>query len=115
MDGNRSVKRCRVQDSQETPVANETDELFCFSADTAYSCDPRIKKFKEEEKARKESEKKAKADAKKREQEEKERVSLVCIHSKCVTPASVACSLTLSALRKSISIILTFQSDVETE
>ncbi|XP_035537061.1 dnaJ homolog subfamily C member 2 [Morone saxatilis] len=45
--------------------------------DTAYSCDPRIKKFKEEEKARKESEKKAKADAKKREQEEKERVSLI--------------------------------------
>ncbi|TMS02866.1 DnaJ-like protein subfamily C member 2 [Larimichthys crocea] len=42
--------------------------------DTAYSCDPRIKKFKEEEKARKESEKKAKADAKKREQEEKERM-----------------------------------------
>ncbi|CAL9683298.1 unnamed protein product [Knipowitschia caucasica] len=41
--------------------------------DTAYSCDPRIKKFKEEEKARKESEKKAKADAKKREQEEKEK------------------------------------------
>lgn len=44
-------------------------------ADTAYNCDPRIKKFKEEEKARKESEKKAKAEAKKREQEEKERVS----------------------------------------
>ncbi|XP_034529281.1 dnaJ homolog subfamily C member 2 [Notolabrus celidotus] len=42
--------------------------------DTAYSCDPRIKKFKEEEKARKESEKKAKADAKKREQEEKDRI-----------------------------------------
>ncbi|XP_030637517.1 dnaJ homolog subfamily C member 2 [Chanos chanos] len=41
--------------------------------DTAYSCDPRIKKFKEEEKARKESEKKAKAEAKKREQEERER------------------------------------------
>ncbi|KAM4615119.1 dnaJ homolog subfamily C member 2 [Polymixia lowei] len=41
--------------------------------DTAYSCDPRIKKFKEEEKARKESEKKAKVEAKKREQEEKER------------------------------------------
>ncbi|KAG7215840.1 hypothetical protein INR49_021812 [Caranx melampygus] len=41
--------------------------------DTAYSCDPRIKKFKEDEKARKESEKKAKAEAKKREQEEKER------------------------------------------
>ncbi|CAK6959978.1 dnaJ homolog subfamily C member 2 [Scomber scombrus] len=41
--------------------------------DTAYSGDPRIKKFKEEEKARKESEKKAKAEAKKREQEEKDR------------------------------------------
>ncbi|KAG5845662.1 dnaJ homolog subfamily C member 2 [Anguilla rostrata] len=41
--------------------------------DTAYSCDPRIKKFKEEEKARKESEKKAKVEAKRREQEEKER------------------------------------------
>lgn len=41
--------------------------------DTAYSGDPRIKKFKEEEKARKESEKKAKAEAKKKEQEEKER------------------------------------------
>ncbi|XP_061921636.1 dnaJ homolog subfamily C member 2 [Entelurus aequoreus] len=42
--------------------------------DTAYSCDPRIKKFKDDEKARKESEKKAKAEAKKREQEEKERI-----------------------------------------
>ncbi|XP_076006756.1 dnaJ homolog subfamily C member 2 [Genypterus blacodes] len=41
--------------------------------DTAYSCDPRIKRFKEEEKARKESEKKAKVEAKKREQEEKDR------------------------------------------
>ncbi|XP_072257814.1 dnaJ homolog subfamily C member 2 [Pyxicephalus adspersus] len=41
--------------------------------DNAYSSDPRIKKFKEEEKARKEAEKKAKADARRREQEEKER------------------------------------------
>lgn len=48
-----------------------------MSTDTAYSCDPRIKKFKEEEKARKESEKKAKAEAKKKEQEEKERVSVI--------------------------------------
>ncbi|XP_077401369.1 dnaJ homolog subfamily C member 2 isoform X1 [Vanacampus margaritifer] len=44
--------------------------------DTAYSCDPRIKKFKEEEKARKESEKKAKVEAKKKEQEEKDRARL---------------------------------------
>ncbi|KAA0720817.1 DnaJ -like protein subfamily C member 2 [Triplophysa tibetana] len=41
--------------------------------DTAYNSDPRIKKFKDDEKARKESEKKAKAEAKKREQEEKDR------------------------------------------
>ncbi|KAJ8007262.1 hypothetical protein DPEC_G00115720 [Dallia pectoralis] len=41
--------------------------------DTAYSLDPRIKKFKDDEKARKESEKKAKADAKRKELEEKER------------------------------------------
>lgn len=52
-----------------------------ISTDTAYSCDPRIKKFKEEEKARKESEKKAKADAKRREQEEKERVSFIALLS----------------------------------
>lgn len=42
--------------------------------DTAYNCDPRIKKFKEEEKARKEAEKKAKAEAKRKEQEEKEKL-----------------------------------------
>lgn len=53
---------------------NDINDSCCFLPDTAYSCDPRIKKFKEEEKARKESEKKAKAEAKKREQEEKERV-----------------------------------------
>ncbi|XP_053320234.1 dnaJ homolog subfamily C member 2 [Spea bombifrons] len=41
--------------------------------DNAYSSDPRIKKFKEEEKARKEAEKKAKADAKRKEQEEREK------------------------------------------
>ncbi|XP_061496440.1 dnaJ homolog subfamily C member 2 isoform X2 [Rhineura floridana] len=41
--------------------------------DTAYSCDPRIKKFKEEERAKKEAEKKAKVEAKRKEQEERER------------------------------------------
>ncbi|CAI9617295.1 unnamed protein product [Staurois parvus] len=44
-----------------------------MSIDNAYSSDPRIKKFKEEEKARKEAEKKAKADARRREHEEKEK------------------------------------------
>jgi len=43
--------------------------------DTAYSCDPRIKRFKEEERSRKESERKGRAEAKKKEQEEKDRVS----------------------------------------
>uniref|UniRef100_A0A8C6QEY3 DnaJ homolog subfamily C member 2 n=1 Tax=Nannospalax galili TaxID=1026970 RepID=A0A8C6QEY3_NANGA len=41
--------------------------------DNAYSCDPRIKNFKEEEKAEKEAEKKAKAEAKRKEQEAKEK------------------------------------------
>ncbi|XP_030072265.1 dnaJ homolog subfamily C member 2 [Microcaecilia unicolor] len=41
--------------------------------DSAYSSDPRIKKFKEEEKARKEAEKKAKAEAKRKEQEAKDK------------------------------------------
>ena len=49
--------------------------MRCVTADTAYSCDPRIKRFKEEEKSRKDAEKKAKADAKKKEQEDKDRVS----------------------------------------
>ena len=62
-------------------ITHAIDGSCCLVADTAYSCDPRIKKFKEEEKARKESEKKAKAEAKKREQEEKERVSLSHNHS----------------------------------
>lgn len=78
-------------------------ELLCLTADTAYSCDPRIKKFKEEEKARKESEKKAKADAKKREQEEKERVSLVLN----ITPANITSI--------NFDIILNFQSPFGTE
>lgn len=61
-------------------------EVSCFSSvhdasfllpDNAYSCDPRIKKFKEEEKAKKEAEKKAKVEAKRKEQEAKEKVSEV--------------------------------------
>lgn len=72
-----------IEESLQTvPEISAEHEVYCLiSTDTAYSCDPRIKKFKEEEKARKESEKKAKADAKKREQEEKERVSV--IHQLC--------------------------------
>uniref|UniRef100_A0A8C4QF94 DnaJ (Hsp40) homolog, subfamily C, member 2 n=1 Tax=Eptatretus burgeri TaxID=7764 RepID=A0A8C4QF94_EPTBU len=41
--------------------------------DTAYACDPRIRRFKEEEKARKESEKQARLAAKRQKIEEEER------------------------------------------
>ena len=61
------------------PTLQDVLTKSCFSPDTAYSCDPRIKKFKEEEKARKESEKKAKVEAKKREQDEKDRVGVALI------------------------------------
>lgn len=43
--------------------------------DTAYTLDPRIKKFKEMEKAEKEARKKARAEAAKQEALERERVS----------------------------------------
>lgn len=45
-----------------------------ISTDTAYSLDPRIKKFKEMEKAEKEARKKARAEAAKQEALERERV-----------------------------------------
>lgn len=48
--------------------------LTYFWVDNAYSCDPRIKKFKEEGKAKKEAEKRAKAEARRKEQEAKEKV-----------------------------------------
>ena len=44
--------------------------------DNAYTCDSRIKKFKEDEKERKLAEKKAKEDAARAAAEEKERVSI---------------------------------------
>jgi hypothetical protein len=45
--------------------------------DNAYTCDWRVKKFKEEEKLLKETQKKAKEEAAKRQEEERERVGLV--------------------------------------
>lgn len=47
-----------------------------FVVDNAYTCDSRIKKFKEDEKERKLAEKKAKEDAARAAAEEKERVSI---------------------------------------
>ena len=49
--------------------------------DNAYTCDPRIKKFKEDEKERKLAEKKAKEDAARAAAEEKERVSIDTLES----------------------------------
>lgn len=47
-----------------------------FFADTAYSLDPRIRRFKEKEKAEKEARKRAKAEAARQEAAERERVRL---------------------------------------
>ena len=50
---------------------------FFLDLDNAYACDPRIKKFKDDEKERKLAEKKAKEEAVRAAAEEKERVSTV--------------------------------------
>jgi len=50
---------------------------FFLDLDNAYACDPRIKKFKDDEKERKLAEKKAKEEAARAAAEEKERVSTV--------------------------------------
>ena len=47
--------------------------------DTAYSCDPRVKRFKEEEKAEKLAKKRAKEEAARQEAQERERVSQMAI------------------------------------
>ena len=51
--------------------------VFSFfpDIDNAYACDPRIKKFRDDEKERKLAEKKAKEEAARAAAEEKERVS----------------------------------------
>ena len=49
--------------------------LIFLLVDNAYACDPRIKKFKDEEKEKKLAEKKAKEEAARAVAEEKERVS----------------------------------------
>lgn len=43
------------------------DQLLFPLADNAYSCDPRVKRFKEEEKAQKEAKKRARQEAAKKE------------------------------------------------
>ena len=48
--------------------------LGIFLADNAYACDPRIFRFKEEEKERKAAQKRAKQDAARQRQEEEDKV-----------------------------------------
>ena len=51
--------------------------IYGFILDNAYSCDPRVIRFKEEEKERKNAIKKAKADAARQRVEDEEKVSLL--------------------------------------
>ncbi|XP_048355672.1 dnaJ homolog subfamily C member 2 isoform X1 [Sphaerodactylus townsendi] len=71
----RDERRWIEKQNRATRALRKKEEMNRIRTliDTAYSCDPRIKKFKEEEKAKKEAEKKAKVDAKRKEQEEKEK------------------------------------------
>ncbi len=56
---------------------NRWARLFrCFSLDNAYACDPRIARFKEEEKQKKLAEKQARKDAAMAKAKEEERVSI---------------------------------------
>ena len=48
-----------------------------YFTDNAYACDPRIQRFKDEEKEKKLAQKKAKQDAARQRQEEEERVGLL--------------------------------------
>ncbi|KAL2777486.1 dnaJ-like protein subfamily C member 2 isoform 2 [Daubentonia madagascariensis] len=71
----RDERRWIEKQNRATRAQRKKEEMNRIRTlvDNAYSCDPRIKKFKEEEKAKKEAEKKAKADAKRKEQEAKEK------------------------------------------
>lgn len=71
----RDERRWIEKQNRATRAQRKKEEMNRIRTlvDNAYSCDPRIKKFKEEEKAKKEAEKKAKADARRKEQEAKEK------------------------------------------
>jgi len=71
----RDERRWIEKQNRATRAQRKKEEMNRIRTlvDNAYSCDPRIKKFKEEEKAKKEAEKKAKAEAKRKEQEAKEK------------------------------------------
>ncbi|XP_055468512.1 dnaJ homolog subfamily C member 2 isoform X1 [Psammomys obesus] len=71
----RDERRWIEKQNRATRAQRKKEEMNRIRTlvDNAYSCDPRIKKFKEEEKAKKEAEKKAKAEARRKEQEAKEK------------------------------------------
>ncbi|ERE86996.1 putative dnaJ subfamily C member 2-like protein [Cricetulus griseus] len=71
----RDERRWIEKQNRATRAQRKKEEMNRIRTlvDNAYSCDPRIKKFKEEEKAKKEAEKKAKAEARRKEQAAKEK------------------------------------------
>ncbi|XP_040827166.1 dnaJ homolog subfamily C member 2 isoform X2 [Ochotona curzoniae] len=71
----RDERRWIEKQNRATRAQRKKEEMNRIRTlvDNAYSCDPRIKKFKEEEKAKKEAEKRAKAEAKRKEQDAKEK------------------------------------------
>ena len=62
------------------PSCGEDSSLtrVCVCADNAYACDPRVRKFKLEEKQQKAAQRQAREEAVRRREEEKERVGAEC-------------------------------------
>ena len=77
--------------------------MFLFFTDTAYTHDPRLKKYKEEKKKKKEEEKRLKEEAAK----EKERVSgknmFLCYYPDPFTPGSMEIVIRNLVLERNIS------------
>lgn len=71
----RDERRWIEKQNRAARAQRKKEEMSRIRAlvDNAYSCDPRVRKFKEEERAKKEAEKKAKAEARRKEQEAKEK------------------------------------------
>ncbi|CAI8044240.1 DnaJ homolog subfamily C member 2 [Geodia barretti] len=73
---NRDERRWMEKQNRAVRLKRKKEETTRIRTlvDTAYSLDPRIKRFREEEKAEKEARKRARAEAARQEAEEKERV-----------------------------------------
>jgi len=55
--------------------------LFALWSDNAYACDPRIARFKSEEKERKQAEKRARQEAFRQKADEEEKVCILCVRT----------------------------------